>query len=97
MTKPIFVSKARLHNLKGFDLTIPKDKLVVITSVSGSGKSSLAFDLLFEAGRRQYLQAIGVLAPLGEEERCDHISGLSPAVAVKQGIIRQSNPRSQWQ
>ena len=94
MIKPIVVSKARLHNLKGFDLKIPKDKLVVITGISGSGKSSLAFDLLFETGRRQYLQAIGVLAAFGDSDGFDKISGLSPTVAVKQGIIYHSNPRS---
>ena len=60
----------------------------------GSGKSSLVFDVLFEAGRKSYLQSIGVLSSLGEDNGYDSISGLRPTVAIKQGIVRQSNPRS---
>jgi len=92
--KAIKIHQAKLHNLKNIDVEIPLDKLVAITGVSGSGKSTLAFDILFDAGRRRYLQAIGALANLGEESAYDQIDGLRPAVAIKQGIIRQSNPRS---
>ncbi len=92
--KSITIHRARLHNLKNIDITFPKDKFVVITGVSGSGKSTLAFDILFEAGRKSYLQAIGILSALGEDIGFDQITGLSPAVAIKQSIIRQSNPRS---
>jgi len=92
--KKISLSNAHLHNLKNINLELPTEKLIVISGVSGSGKSTLAFDILFEAGRRSYLQALGVLASLGDEHGFDEISGLMPTVAIKQGIIRRSNPRS---
>ena len=81
----IEIRGARRHNLKHLDLAIPKDALVAITGVSGSGKSTLAFDILFEEGRRQYLRSIGMLTDVGAEDAFDHISGLSPTVAVGQG------------
>ena len=92
--KHITIKNARLHNLKQIDVTIPKNALVVVTGVSGSGKSSLVFDILFEEGRKQYLQAIGVLSGLSDDEGFDSIRGIGPTVAVKQNLIRQSNPRS---
>jgi len=76
------------------DLTIPKRQLVVITGISGSGKSSLAFDILFEEGKNQYLRSIGILAGLDKEDRFDAMEGIGPTVAVRQNTIRQSNPRS---
>ena len=79
----IMVKGARIHNLKNIDVTIPKNKLVVITGVSGSGKSSLAFDILFEEGRKQYLQSLGILPGIDEEERFDSLSGIAPTVAVQ--------------
>ncbi len=88
------ITGARLHNLKRIDVSIPKNKLVVVTGVSGSGKSSLVFDLIFEEGRRQYLQSLGVLSGLEDESKFDTISGIAPTIAVQQSIIRQSNPRS---
>ena len=88
------ITGARLHNLKRIDVSIPKNKLVVVTGVSGSGKSSLVFDILFEEGRRQYLQSLGVLSGLEDESKFDTISGIAPTIAVQQSIIRQSNPRS---
>lgn len=94
MTDGISIRGARLHNLKGIDVVIPRNRLVAVTGVSGSGKSSLAFDILFEEGRRQYLRALGVLQGLEEEGRFDSVAGLAPAIAVQQSIIRQSNPRS---
>lgn len=90
----IRINGARLHNLKNINLTIPKRQLVVITGISGSGKSSLAFDILFEEGKNQYLRAIGILAGLDKEDRFDKIEGIGPTVAVRQNTIRQSNPRS---
>ena len=90
----IAISGARIHNLKSIDVSIPKDKLVVVTGVSGSGKSSLVFDIIFEEGKRQYLQSIGMLPGITEEDAFDEIAGLGPTVAVQQAIIRQSNPRS---
>src|SRR5215475_2065334 len=88
------ITGARLHNLKRIDVSIPKNKLVVVTGVSGSGKSSLVFDIVFEEGRRQYLQSLGVLSGLEDESKFDTISGIAPTIAVQQSIIRQSNPRS---
>jgi excinuclease ABC A subunit len=90
----IKIRGARIHNLKNINLTIPKRQLVVITGISGSGKSSLAFDILFEEGKNQYLRSIGILAGLDNEDRFDTMEGIGPTVAVRQNTIRQSNPRS---
>jgi excinuclease ABC subunit A len=90
----IKIQGARIHNLKNINLTIPKRQLVAITGISGSGKSSLAFDILFEEGKNQYLQSIGILAGLDNEDRFDKLEGIGPTVAVRQNTIRQSNPRS---
>lgn len=90
----IRIRGARIHNLKNINLNIPKRKLVVITGISGSGKSSLAFDILFEEGKNQYLRSIGILAGLDNEDRFDTMEGIGPTVAVRQNTIRQSNPRS---
>jgi excinuclease ABC subunit A len=90
----IKIQGARIHNLKNINLTIPKHQLVVITGISGSGKSSLAFDILFEEGKNQYLRSIGILAGLDNEDRFDTVEGIGPTVAVRQNTIRQSNPRS---
>ncbi|MEL6406546.1 MAG: excinuclease ABC subunit UvrA [Chloroflexota bacterium] len=92
--KYIHVKGARIHNLKDIDVRIPKDKLTVITGVSGSGKSSLVFDILFEEGKNQYLKSIGVLPMINEDNHFDQIIGIGPTVAVQQNIVRQSNPRS---
>ncbi len=90
----IKIQGARIHNLKNISLTIPKRQLVAITGISGSGKSSLAFDLLFEEGKNQYLSSIGILSGLDNEDRFDAIEGIGPTVAVQQNTIRQSNSRS---
>ena len=90
----IKIQGARIHNLKNINLTIPKHQLVVITGISGSGKSSLAFDILFEEGKNQYLRSIGILAGLDNEDRFDTMEGIGPTVAVRQNTIRQSNIRS---
>ena len=92
--KYIEIKGARIHNLKNVDVRIPKDKLVVVTGVSGSGKSSLVFDIIFEEGKKQYLQSIGMIPGITEEDKFDRIRGMGPTVAVQQAIIRQSNPRS---
>ncbi|MGO4345647.1 hypothetical protein AB4Z45_09155 [Paenibacillus sp. MCAF9] len=90
----IEIEGARLHNLKDIDVRIPKNKLTVITGVSGSGKSSLAFDTLYEEGKRRYLLFSGTQYMVDAVSTFDKITGLSPAVAIEQRIIRQSNPRS---
>ncbi|MEA4833292.1 MAG: ABC transporter [Oscillospiraceae bacterium] len=94
MNDLIEIKNARIHNLKGVDVKIPRGKLTVITGVSGSGKSSLAFDTLYEEGRRRYLMFSGMQLTADSVSTFDSISGLSPTVAVEQRIIRQSNPRS---
>ncbi len=94
MNKYIKIQNARIHNLKGVDVKIPKHKLTVITGVSGSGKSSLAFDTLYEEGKRRYLMFSGTQFMIDSVQTFDNITGLSPTVAVEQRIIRQSNPRS---
>lgn len=90
----IVIRNAHIHNLKHLDLTIPRGALVAITGVSGSGKSSLAFDLLFEEGRRRYSQAMGAPFHVSGDGGFDELSGLTPPVAVEQRVTRQSNVRS---
>lgn len=89
----IKIENAYINNLKNISIKIPKNELIVITGISGSGKSSLAFDLIFEEGRKKYLQSIGMALDFGKDYYTN-IQGLSPTVAVKQNLIRQSNPRS---
>jgi ABC-type molybdenum transport system ATPase subunit/photorepair protein PhrA len=83
----IVIKGAREHNLKGVDLEIPRDKLVVLTGVSGSGKSSLAFDTLYAEGQRRYVESLSAYARqfLGQMEKpkVDYIGGLSPAIAIE--------------
>ncbi len=93
----IEIRGAREHNLKNIDLTIPRDKLVVLTGVSGSGKSSLAFDTLYAEGQRRYVESLSAYARqfLGqlEKPKVDYIGGLSPAIAIEQKSASK-NPRS---
>ena len=93
----IFVKGAREHNLKNIDVTIPRDKLVVITGISGSGKSSLAFDTIYAEGQRRYVESLSAYARqfLGRMEKpdVDYIEGLSPAISIDQKGVSH-NPRS---
>ncbi|MXY78150.1 MAG: excinuclease ABC subunit A, partial [Chloroflexi bacterium] len=93
----IVVRGAREHNLKDVDVTIPRDKLVVITGISGSGKSSLAFDTIYAEGQRRYVESLSAYARqfLGQMEKpdVDHIEGLSPAISIDQKTGSR-NPRS---
>jgi excinuclease ABC subunit A len=93
----IEVSGARVHNLKNIDISIPKNKLVVITGISGSGKSSLAFDTIYAEGQRRYMETFGAYARqfVGEMERpdVDKITGLSPVISIEQKTTNK-NPRS---
>jgi len=95
--KEIEIIGARVHNLKSVDVTIPRDKLVVITGLSGSGKSSLAFDTIYAEGQRRYMETLSAYARqfVGNMERpdVDHITGLSPVVAIEQKTTNK-NPRS---
>lgn len=88
---------ARVHNLKNIDVEIPHNKLTVITGLSGSGKSSLAFDTIFAEGQRRYVETFSAYARnmLGTLERpdVDKISGLSPVIAIEQKTVNK-NPRS---
>src|SRR5271163_4929381 len=93
----IVVRGARQHNLKNINLAIPRNKLVVITGVSGSGKSSLAFDTIFAEGQRRYVESLSAYARqfLGQLDKpdVDHIDGLSPAISIDQKSTSH-NPRS---
>ena len=93
----IQVRGARTHNLKNIDLDIPRDKLVVITGLSGSGKSSLAFDTLYAEGQRRYVESLSTYArqflSMMEKPDMDHIEGLSPAISIEQKSTSH-NPRS---
>ena len=95
--KQIFVKNAHLNNLKNIDVIIPKNKLIVITGVSGSGKSSLAFDTIYAEGQRRYVESLSSYARqfLGklEKPKVDDIKGLAPSIAIQQKVI-SSNPRS---
>ena len=90
----IRVIGARIHNLKNINVNIPKKKMILITGVSGSGKSSLAFDIIFDEGMNRYLQSIGFPPKFDDEKPFDMIEGLSPTVAVEQRTTRVFNPRS---
>src|SRR5512136_2289477 len=93
MNDQITIRGARLHNLKNVSLTIPKNKLVVLTGVSGSGKSTLGFDILLKEGQRQYMESLGML-PFGmSPPPVDAITGLSPTISIDQHLINHS-PRS---
>jgi len=96
-TQNIVIRGAREHNLKNFSITLPRDKLIVITGLSGSGKSSLAFDTLYAEGQRRYVESLSAYARqfLGQMEKpdVDSIEGLSPAIAIQQKAVSH-NPRS---
>ena len=93
----IHIKGAREHNLKNIELTIPRDKLVVITGVSGSGKSSLAFDTIYAEGQRRYVESLSAYARqflgLMDKPDVDYIEGLSPAISIDQKGVSH-NPRS---
>ncbi|MFB0970312.1 MAG: excinuclease ABC subunit UvrA, partial [Pseudomonadales bacterium] len=93
----ISIQGARTHNLKNISLDIPRDKLVVVTGLSGSGKSSLAFDTLYAEGQRRYVESLSAYArqflSLMEKPDVDHIDGLSPAISIEQKSTSH-NPRS---
>tara|TARA_Y100000590_G_scaffold468024_1_gene649045 strand:- start:11708 stop:14527 length:2820 start_codon:yes stop_codon:yes gene_type:complete len=93
----IFVKGAREHNLQNIDVTIPRDKLIVITGLSGSGKSSLAFDTIYAEGQRRYVESLSAYARqflgLMEKPDVDYIEGLSPAISIEQKTSSR-NPRS---
>ncbi len=97
MIKEIQIRGARTHNLKNIDLDIPRDKLIVITGLSGSGKSSLAFDTIFAEGQRRYVESLSAYArqflSIMEKPDLDHIEGLSPAISIEQKTTSH-NPRS---
>ena len=97
MENSIRIKGARVNNLKNIDIEVPRDKFVVITGVSGSGKSSLAFDTLYAEGQRRYVESLSTyarqfLGRMGKPE-CDFIQGIPPAIAIEQKVISR-NPRS---
>ncbi len=93
----LIVKGARVHNLKNIDVEMPRDKLIVITGLSGSGKSSLAFDTIYAEGQRRYMESLSAYARqfMGVMERpdVDNIEGLSPAISIEQKSVSH-NPRS---
>ena len=97
MTEKITIKGAREHNLKNVSLEIPKNELVVFTGVSGSGKSSLAFDTIFAEGQRRYIESLSTYARqfLGQMDKpdVDYIDGLTPAISIDQKST-SNNPRS---
>src|SRR6056297_1106037 len=95
--KKIIIRGAREHNLKNVDLELPRDKFIVVSGLSGSGKSSLAFDTLFAEGQRRYVESLSAYARqfLGRMDKpdVDYIEGLSPAISIEQKSTNR-NPRS---
>jgi excinuclease ABC subunit A len=93
----LIIKGAREHNLKNIDLELPRDKLIVISGLSGSGKSSLAFDTIFAEGQRRYVESLSAYARqfLGRMDKpdLDYIEGLSPAISIEQKTTHR-NPRS---
>ncbi|MHA1165607.1 MAG: excinuclease ABC subunit UvrA, partial [Alphaproteobacteria bacterium] len=96
-SKHISIRCAREHNLKGIDLDLPREKLIVITGLSGSGKSSLAFDTIYAEGQRRYVESLSAYArqflEMMQKPDVDHIEGLSPAISLEQKTTSR-NPRS---
>ena len=96
-TEEILIKGAKLHNLKDITVAIPRNKFVVITGLSGSGKSSLAFDTLYAEGQRRYVESLSSYARqfLGrlDKPKVDNIVGIAPAIAIQQKV-NTSNPRS---
>ena len=97
MIDKIYIKGARVHNLKNIDIEVPRDKLVVVTGLSGSGKSSLAFDTIYAEGQRRYIESLSSYARqfLGQMDKpdVDYIEGLSPAISIDQKTTSR-NPRS---
>jgi len=97
LMKSIEIRGARTHNLRNIDLTLPRDKLIVLTGLSGSGKSSLAFDTIYAEGQRRYVESLSAYArqflSMMEKPDIDHIEGLSPAISIEQKSTSH-NPRS---
>src|SRR3989344_5285420 len=93
----IKITGAREHNLKNIDIEIPRNKLVVLVGVSGSGKSTVAFDIIYSEGQRQYLESLNVFArrflQKSNRPNIDTVTGLSPTIVIEQDVIRD-NPRS---
>ncbi|MEA2997080.1 MAG: excinuclease subunit, partial [Alphaproteobacteria bacterium] len=93
----ISIRGAREHNLKNVDVDIPRDRLVVLTGLSGSGKSSLAFDTIYAEGQRRYVESLSAYArqflEMMQKPDVDHIEGLSPAISIEQKTTSK-NPRS---
>ena len=100
MNKNIVIKGAREHNLKNIDLTIPRDKLIVFTGLSGSGKSSLAFDTIYAEGQRRYVESLSSYARqfLGQMEKpdVDYIDGLSPAISIDQKTTSRNPSFNCW-
>ncbi len=90
----ITIKSANLHNLKNVDIEIPEKTFTVVTGVSGSGKSTAIFDILYEGGKQAYLEAIGLAPVIEREHRYESIEGLTPAIAVTQKTVAETNPRS---
>jgi excinuclease ABC subunit A len=97
MMDTIRIRGARTHNLRNIDLDLPRDKLIIITGLSGSGKSSLAFDTIYAEGQRRYVESLSAYArqflSIMEKPDVDHIEGLSPAISIEQKSTSH-NPRS---
>ena len=97
MLSHIKVRGAREHNLKGVDIDLPRDALIVITGLSGSGKSSLAFDTIYAEGQRRYVESLSAYArqflEMMQKPDVEHIDGLSPAISIEQKTTSR-NPRS---
>ena len=97
MLKNISIRGAREHNLKNIEVEIPRDTLTVLTGLSGSGKSSLAFDTIYAEGQRRYVESLSAYArqflEMMQKPDVDHIEGLSPAIAIEQKTTSK-NPRS---
>ncbi|MDD3119467.1 MAG: excinuclease ABC subunit UvrA, partial [Victivallales bacterium] len=97
MLENIVIRGAAQHNLKNIDVTIPRNRLTVITGLSGSGKSSLAFDTLYAEGQRRYVESLSAYArqflDRMQKPKVEHIEGLSPAIAIEQKTTA-ANPRS---
>ena len=93
----IIIKRARVNNLKNLSVAIPRNKLVVITGLSGSGKSSLAFDTIYAEGQRRYVESLAAYArqflDMMQKPDVDHIDGLSPAISIEQKTTSK-NPRS---